>query len=138
MFCETIKQNSRQSKATLAATRDISKAFDPIWHAGLIYKIQSITNGCTHFTAFIHYHLTNRVITPIFNGKKGIPFNPKVGVPQVLIIGPLLFNMYVNDMPPPLYSNTIRPQFADDVLTIVRSDIRGRKKYENVHKNLPG
>ena len=136
LACETIKQSSRQFKATLAATRDISKAFDTIWHAGLIYKIQSITNGCTHFTAFIHYYLTNRIITPIFNGKKGNPFNLKAGVPQGPVIGPILFNIYVNDMPPPLYSNTIRPQFADDVLTIVRSDIRGRKKYENVLKKF--
>ena len=93
LACETIKQSSGQSKATLAATRDISKAFDTIWHAGLIYKIQSITNGCMHFTAFIHYYLTNRNITPIFNGKKGNPFNSKAGVPQGSVIEPKLFNI---------------------------------------------
>ena len=132
LACETIKQNSRQSKASLAATRDISKAFGTIWHAGLIYKLQSITNGCMHFIAFIHHYLTNRIITPIFNGKKGSSFNPKAGVPQGSVTGPLLFNIYVNDMPPPLYRDTVRPQFANDVLTIVRSDTRERNKYENV------
>ena len=81
LACETIKQNSRQTKATLAATRDIPKAFDTTWHAGFTCKIQPITNGCMHFTGFIHYYLTNRKITPIFNGKKGISFNPKAGVP---------------------------------------------------------
>ena len=138
LACETIKENSRQQIASLAATRDISKAFDTIWHAGLIYKLQLITNGCTHFTAFIHYYLTNRIITPIFNGKKGNPFNPKAGVPQGSVIGPLLFNIYVNDMPSTIHKDTIRPQFADDVLTIVRSDFkRGSKyKYENVLKKL--
>ena len=136
LACETIKQNSRQYKASLAATRDISKAFDAIWQAGLIYKLQSITNGCTHFTAFIHYYLTNRTITPIFNGKKDNSFNPKAGVPQWSVIGPMLFNIYVNDMPPTIYRDTVRPQFADDVLTIVRSDTRRRNKYENVLKKL--
>ena len=136
LACKPIKQNSRQYKASLAATRDISKAFDTVWHAGLIYKLQSITNGCTHFTAFIHYYLTNRIIKPIFNGKKGNSFNPEVGVPQGSVIGPILFNIYVNDMPPTIYRDTIRPQFADDVLTIVRSDTRRRNKYENVLKKL--
>ena len=39
-------------------------------------------------------------------------------------------------MPPPLYRDTLRPQFADGVLTIVRSDIKGRNKYENALKKL--
>ena len=39
-------------------------------------------------------------------------------------------------MPSPLYRDIIRPQFADDVLIIVRSDIKGRNKYENVLKKL--
>ena len=62
-------------------------------HVGLIYKLQTNTNGWTHFSPFIHYCLIIRIITPIFNGKMGIPFNPKTGVSQVSVIRPLPFNL---------------------------------------------
>ena len=67
---------------------DISKAFDKVWHEGLLYKLKSM-------------------------GISG-------DVPQGSILVPLLFLLYINDLPKGLKSNAIL--FADDtsLLTIVK------------------
>ena len=136
LITETIKENKRQHKFTLVTTRDVEKAFDKLWHQGLIYKLNNQYKIEIDFIAIIHNYLINRIIAPYFNNIKGPTFTPLAGVPQGSCLGPILFIIFVNDVPSPLYNNTIIAQFADDMVHVVRSDQTNINRIENAKRKL--
>ena len=90
---------------------DISKAFDKVWHDGLIFKLQE--NGISgNLLKVLKHFLTNRKQRVVLNGQSSSWTNVKAGVPQGSILGPMLFLLYINDLADGLSSNTKR--FADD------------------------
>ena len=90
---------------------DISKAFDKVWHDGLIFKLQE--NGISgNLLNVVKHFLTNRKQRVVLNGQSSSWTNVKAGVPQGSILGPLLFLIYINNLADGLSSNT--KLFADD------------------------
>ncbi|KAF7672587.1 RNA-directed DNA polymerase from mobile element jockey, partial [Astathelohania contejeani] len=110
-----------QNHVALIATRDVNKAFDSLWHEGVLYKLQDIPAVSPPFLRLINNFLCGRKILPCFNGKSAAPFTPTAGVPQGSCLSPVLFNTFVNDLPQPKYRDTIITQFADDVIHVVSS-----------------
>ena len=91
---------------------DMSKAFDKVWHDGLIYKIKcfGISGKLLDLLSSFLHDKKQRVV---LNGQISEWEHVKAGVPQGSILCPLLFLMYVNDLPNNLKSNV--KLSADDI-----------------------
>ena len=91
---------------------DISKAFDKVWHEGLLFKLERIgISG--NLLSLLKSFLSNRFQRVVLNGQCSSWSSVLAGVPQGSILGPLLFLIYINDLPENLQS-TVK-LFADDI-----------------------
>ena len=115
MFCQALDSG----KEVRAVFCDISKAFDRVWHAGLLAKLHAA--GVTgKFHAWFADYLSDRkqrVVLPVAVSDWTYI---RAGVPQGSILGPLLFLLYINDIVNDIGSN-IR-LFADDTSLFIIVD----------------
>ena len=90
---------------------DISKAFNRVWHKGLIAKLKhyGISGG---LLSWFESYLSNRFQRIVLLGGKSEWLEIKAGVSQGFILGPLLFILYINDIVHEIHSNS--RLFADD------------------------
>ena len=90
---------------------DISKAFDKVWHERIIFKL--LQNGISDdLLNILSDFLKNRKRRVMLNGQSSSWISVNAGVPKGSILGPLLFLIYINDLPDGLSSNT--KLFADN------------------------
>ena len=101
---------------------DYQKAFDTVPHRRLISKVKAhgIAGNVLHW---IKDFLSHRVQKVIINGTHSSEKAVTSGIPQGSVLGPLLFVLYINDLPSCVQSN-IR-LFADDTKIFTRSDLPG-------------
>ena len=106
-------------KEVRAVFCDISKAFDRVWHAGLLVKLHAAgVTGNVH--AWFADYLSNRKQRVVLPGAVSDWASIRAGVPQGSILGPLLFLLYINDIVHDIGSN-IR-LFADDTSLFIIVD----------------
>ena len=114
-FCQALDAG----KEVRAVFCDISKAFDRVWHTGLLAKLRAA--GVTgEVLAWFSNYLSNRKQRVILPGAVSDWTYIKAGVPQGSILGPLLFLIYINDIVHDIGSN-IR-LFADDTSLFIIVD----------------
>ena len=95
---------------------DISKAFDSINHKVLLGKLENAALSRKALKWF-HSYLVDRKQSVLVNGEMSDSRSVVLGVPQGSILGPLLFNIYVNSLPNAV-ENTRVILYADDAVLI--------------------
>ena len=107
-----------EKKSTCIVFCDISKAFDRVWHRGLLFKLRQYgISG--NLINWISNYLSNRSQRVFINSSFSETSILNAGVPQGSVLGPLLFLIYVNDIADSLLSTT--RLFADDSSLAVSS-----------------
>ena len=112
---QSLKQNIKKGFVTSAVFLDVEKAFDQVWHTGLLHKMKKF--GIDHsLLTWIKSFLSDRSISVKIENIKSAFFTPKHGVPQGSLLSPILFIIYVSDIPQPVNTQaTTLSQSADDI-----------------------
>ena len=110
---DQIHESFENNNYTLGVFIDLSKAFDTIDHAILLKMLENYGIKDANLAWFKSYLTNGKQYIQITNGSKSDLRNTTSGVPQGSILGPLLFLVYVNDLPSS--SKILNPiMFADD------------------------
>lgn len=92
---------------------DFSKAFDKISHVILLKKLWSMGIHST-FHKWLSSYLQNRICVVKIDSYESMPYVQLSGVPQGSVLGPLLFNLFVNDISS-CFENSQFLLYADDL-----------------------
>ena len=115
-FCKAINSG----KEIRVVFLDISKAFDRVWHKGLLHKLKAC--GITgRLLEWLKDYLSDRQQRVIVNGKFSEWGKIEAGVPQGSVLGPLLFLIFINDITHVIRHCKIR-LFADDTCLFMEID----------------
>ena len=98
---------------------DLQKAFDKVWHAGLLAKLELLGIRGDALSWFESYPSGRSQCTDVA-GVKSQFADLHAGVPQGAILSPLLFTAFVNDLPQHGSTADIN-LFADDTSASVRA-----------------
>ena len=111
---ETIKLGFCKGHPTTGIFLDVEKAFDQVWYDGLLFKLTSMGLN-RKLIRWISNFLYQRKLIISINDQLSDPITPIHGVPQGSPLSPILFILYVNDIPQPLDAQVNLSQFADDI-----------------------
>ena len=124
LITEQIAQYKADGEQCQIVLRDVTKAFDKVWHCGIKYKILHLklpTIIEKILCDFLVYHTASIRI----KNHVGPPFNLSYGVPQGSVISPILYTIYTNDIENSMRNLNIC--YADDISQVVAYHGKSKK-----------
>ena len=105
----------------------MSKSFGRVWHESLFFKLKRLGLFRKYY-GLIDSFLRNRHQSVVLNGQPSTWSPIKAAVSQGSILGPLIFLVYINDLPNELLSNP--KLFADDtsIFSVVKDHLSSSNK----------
>ena len=131
LFIDELAKNMCDGNEIDIAVMDFSKAFDIVPHRRLLYKL-SYYGIRDNTLSWIESFLSNRSQQVVVDGEFSETAQVTSGVPQGSVLGPILFLVFINDMPDCVTSRC--RLFADD--SIIYRNVNSDSDAELLQKDL--
>jgi len=125
---EAISFGFNRNKSTGMVLLDLRKAFDSVWHDGLLHKLIQYKYP-TYLIKLIQSYLRDRSAFVSCFSAYSYTFDVTSGVPQGSLIAPHLFNLFLNDIPIPRKGQL--SLYADDTAYFVQSNWKNLKSIKS-------
>ncbi|GBP69963.1 Probable RNA-directed DNA polymerase from transposon BS [Eumeta japonica] len=109
---EYILEGFKSKNKTVAVFFEVAKAFDRVWHVGLIHKLYQLELP-DRLIIIIHHYISNCHFTFQLVNTYSSMRPIRAGVPQGSTLSSLLYSAHVNDIPRPSTGVQLA-LFADD------------------------
>ena len=117
-----------QRKPTHLIFYDLKKAFDTVDHQLLLNKFDKL--HLSNIKPLINNYLRDRKQITLVNGSKSQEISINCGVPQGSILGPLLFLLFINDLPEVIKGSRIKLYADDAVMYFAHSNVKVTEKIQ--------
>lgn len=128
---DQISVGLNNNKHTATVFLDVEKAFDRVWHEGLLYKLIQM-NISTPTIKIIESFLSDRSFCVRIEDKLSLPRGIKAGVPQGSCLSPTLYSIFTNDLP--TIPKAKVALFADDTMFFTQDQNKNRAKIQLQHQ----
>lgn len=116
---EFLTSNMNRKYYTAAVFLDVEKAFDRVWKDRLLVKLHNLHLLPSYCVQLIDSFLQDRRLLVKIDGHRSSLRPLMEGIPQGSVLSPLLFVVYVNDIP--TRQQVVLAQFADDTALLATS-----------------
>ena len=122
---ERLAMTKAHGGQALTVLRDVSKAFDKVWHEGLKWKILQLNLPIPVGRVLCSY-LDDRWARVSWGDSVSAEVRLVAGVPQGGILSPTLYNLYVRDSPEAQLPS-LNIGYADDITQCIATDWKNKR-----------
>ena len=125
---QKISEKLIKSQKACVILFDIQDAFDKVWHNGLIYKLWKLKIPI-YLLQWIITFLENRQFRVVVDGSFSESYKISCGVPQGAVLSPILFSIYINDIP-------LNEKKQDSYSLLFADDLMNMKMFSKINVSI--